>query len=310
MPAFSAPRPDPAPPQAPPGLIYFKLLLVAIFWGGTFIAGRLAAQHVAPFSAAFLRFLIASAALLAVVWRRGGRLPRLTRGLLLPVALLGLSGVFAYNVCFFEGLRRIEAGRAALIIANNPIGIALGAALFFRERLSALQTGGILLSIGGALTVISRGRPEMILSGGIGAGELLILGCVASWVTFSLVGKLVMRLLSPLEATLYAALVGTAALLPFALAEGLPAAWPGYTLRDWVCLAYLGLFGTVAGFVWYYQGIRQIGAAKAGVFINFVPVSALLLGWLMLGEALTPALITGGALVLAGVVLTNRRRAG
>jgi drug/metabolite transporter (DMT)-like permease len=310
MPAFSAPRPDPAPPQAPPGFIYFKLLLVAFFWGGTFIAGRLAAQHVAPFSAAFLRFLIASAALLAVVWRRGGRLPRLTRGLLLPVALLGLSGVFAYNVCFFEGLRRIEAGRAALIIANNPIGIALGAALFFRERLSALQTAGILLSIGGALTVISRGRPEMILSGGIGAGELLILGCVASWVTFSLVGKLVMRLLSPLEATLYAALVGTAALLPFALAEGLPAAWPGYTFRDWICLAYLGLFGTVAGFVWYYQGIRQIGAAKAGVFINFVPVSALLLGWLMLGEALTPALITGGALVLAGVVLTNRRRAG
>ena len=119
MPASPSPRPDPAPPEAPRGIIYLKLLLVAFFWGGTFIAGRLAAQHVAPFSAAFLRFLIASAALLAVVWQRGGRLPVPTRGLLLPVALLGLSGVFAYNVCFFEGLRRIEAGRAALIIANG-----------------------------------------------------------------------------------------------------------------------------------------------------------------------------------------------
>lgn len=304
-----SPRPRPAAPvpETDRRLIYGKLLLVAFFWGGTFIAGRMAAQNVAPFAAAFLRFLIASAALLGVVWPRRGGLPPLTPGLLLPVALLGLSGIFAYNVFFFQGLQRIEAGRAAVIVANNPIGIALGAALFFRERLPLVRVFGILLSIGGALIVISRGRPEAIFTGGIGTGEALILGCVISWVVFSLVGKVVMRLLSPLEATLWASLVGTAALLPFALAEGMMVALPGYTLQDWLCLGYLGLFGTVAGIVWYYQGIRQIGPTRAGVFINFVPVSALLLGWLLLGETLSPALLAGGAMVIGGVVLTNRQ---
>jgi drug/metabolite transporter (DMT)-like permease len=101
--------------------------------------------------------------------------------------------------------------------------------------------------------------------------------------------------------------VGTAALLPFALAEGMMGALPGYTLQDWLCLGYLGLFGTVAGIVWYYEGIRQIGPTRAGVFINFVPVSALLLGWLLLGETLSPALLAGGAMVIGGVVLTNRQ---
>jgi drug/metabolite transporter (DMT)-like permease len=158
------------------------------------------------------------------------------------------------------------------------------------------------------VTVIARGRLEVLFTGGIGTGELLILGCVVSWVAFSLIGQVVMRRLSPLEATLWASLAGTTALLPFALAEGLLGALPGYTLQDWLCLAYLGLFGTVAGIVWYYQGIRQIGPTKAGVFINFVPVSALLLSWLLLGEKLSPALLTGGTLVITGVVLTNRQR--
>ncbi|MDJ0804215.1 MAG: DMT family transporter [Desulfobacterales bacterium] len=286
--------------------VYVKLFGMAVFWGGTFIAGKLAAQNVGPFSAAFLRFAIASVFLLLAAWKFEGRLPAIRSRQLLPVFLLGLTGVLAYNVFFFKGLKLVEAGRAAIIIANNPIGIALFSALIFRERLTPLRLAGILVSISGAVIVITRGSWSSLGSGVVGWGELFILGCVASWVTFSLLGKALLKEMSPLSSILYASLSGTLCLALPAWQEGLPAAWPGYTLTDWLALFYLGFFGTVLGFVWYYEGIQRIGATKAGVFINFVPISAIVFSFFILGEPLTGSLLAGTLLVLSGVYLTNR----
>ncbi|MDJ0855766.1 MAG: DMT family transporter, partial [Desulfobacterales bacterium] len=280
--------------------VYVKLFGMAVFWGGTFIAGKLAAQNVGPFSAAFLRFAIASVFLLLAAWKFEGRLPAIRSRQLLPVFLLGLTGVLAYNVFFFKGLKLVEAGRAAIIIANNPIGIALFSALIFRERLTPLRLAGILVSISGAVIVITRGSWSSLGSGVVGWGELFILGCVASWVTFSLLGKALLKEMSPLSSILYASLSGTLCLALPAWQEGLPAAWPGYTLTDWLALFYLGFFGTVLGFVWYYEGIQRIGATKAGVFINFVPISAIVFSFFILGEPLTGSLLAGTLLVLSG----------
>ncbi len=285
---------------------YLKLLGMAVFWGGTFIAGKLAAQHVGPFSAAFLRFAIASVFLLLAAWRIEGRLPAVRPRQILPIFLLGLTGVLAYNVFFFKGLKLIEAGRAAIIIANNPIGIALFSALIFRERLTPPRLVGILVSISGAVLVITRGSWSALGSGSVGWGELFILGCVASWVTFSLLGKALLTEMSPLASVLYASLSGALCLALPAWQEGLPGAWPAFTLIDWLALFYLGFFGTVLGFVWYYQGIQRIGAMKAGVFINFVPISAILFGYVILDEPLTLSLLAGTILVLSGVYLANR----
>ncbi|MFZ0243437.1 MAG: DMT family transporter [Desulfobacterales bacterium] len=288
-------------------MVYGKLLLTAFFWGGTFIAGRALAGHVAPFSAAFLRFAVAAVFLLLFLLRAEGRVPALRKAQAAPVLVLGMTGVFAYNYFFFKGLQLIEAGRAAVIIANNPIGIALFSALLFKERLSRVQVAGILLSVAGAVFVVSRGRPAQLLSGGFGLGELLIFGCVLSWVTFSLVGRSVLKELSPLAAIFYASLVGTAALLLPACGEGLLVNISRYRVIDWLAIFYLGFFGTVAGFVWYYDGIKKIGPTKAGLFINFVPVSAVALAFFMLGEPITPSLFVGTLLVVGGVFLTNRR---
>ena len=88
--------------------------------------------------------------------------------------------------------------------------------------------------------------------------------------------------------------------------EGILTAWPSYTVVDWGALFYLGFFGTVLGFVWYYQGIQRIGAMKAGVFINFVPISAIIFSFFILHEPLSFSLLFGAAMVLSGVYLTNR----
>jgi drug/metabolite transporter (DMT)-like permease len=142
--------------------------------------------------------------------------------------------------------------------------------------------------------------------GGLGGGELFIFGCVCSWVVFSLIGKTVMRSVSPLVAIFYASFVGAAALLLPALLEGLFKQIPSYLVVDWCSLFYLGFFGTVIGFVWYYQGIQAIGPTRAGLFINFVPVSAVMLAFLILNEPLTISLLTGTSFVFTGTYLANR----
>ena len=286
-------------------LIYVKLIMMAVFWGGTFIAGRDVAQHIGPFSAAFLRFSIAGAGLLLISFAGPGRIQLPGRRHLPSLILLGLTGVFAYNVFFFKGLKLIAAGRAGVIIATNPVFIALFAALIFGDRLNSLKLAGIGLSVCGAVVVITRGQPGAILSEGIGLGELFILCCVVSWVTFSLLGKAVMKELTPRQSITYSAIVGAFCLLPPAIWEGLIRQWP-YPLNVWVDVFYLGVFGTVLGFVWFYQGIQAIGPAKAGLFINFVPVSAVLLAHFILDEPLTWSLLAGVVLVSAGVYLTNR----
>ncbi len=285
---------------------YLKLLLMAFFWGGTFIAGRVVVRDVAPCSAAFLRFAIASLLLAAIAWRQDRKGMALKAGQILPVVILGLSGIFAYNILFMKGLKLIEAGRASMIMSNNPILIALLSAFFFKEKLTPIRLAGILASITGAVVVISRGHPGSLFRGGIGPGEVMIFGCVACWVTFSLVGKAVMRGLGPLPSVTYAVLVGTLALAWPAFAEGLAGKIAGYQARDWVSLAFLGVLGTVAGFVWFYQGIQKIGAMRTGLFMSFVPVSGVFLAFLILGEPITSSLLVGSVLVTAGVCMTNR----
>lgn len=291
---------------------YLSLVLTMLFWGGTFIAGRSLAGSVPPATAAFFRFVIASLALLVLCRLIEGRLTIPPPRLWFSLFLLGLTGVFSYNMFFFNGLQHIEAGRAALIIALNPLAITLFATLLFRETLTLRQLAGVLISLTGALFVISNGHPETILRGGFGTGELAILGCVASWATYSLLGRHVLQSLSPLTAVFYSAVIGSLLLLAPAIMEGPLSAVNTYSSRDLSSLIFLGLCGTAIGFSLYYQAIRKIGATRAGVFINLVPFFAILLSWGMLGEAIKPAVLSGGVMILTGVTLTNlpARKAG
>jgi drug/metabolite transporter (DMT)-like permease len=283
---------------------YVKLLGVAFFWGGTFVAGRSLAGQVPPVAAAFLRFAFAALILLAVVWRRES-FPRLNVRQFLVIVSLGATGVMAYNLFFFKGLSFIGAGRASLIIALNPVFIALTSTLIHKESLPKRRAAGMLLSITGAIIVITRGAPLSILHGGIGYGELLIFGCVLSWTLYSVIGKTAMRGLSPLVAVCYSSLAGALMLFLLALTQGQLATIFSYPPAAWLALLYLGLFGTVIGFLWYFQAIARIGPSRAAVFINFVPVNGVLLSTLILDEPLTLSLLTGGVLVICGSYLAN-----
>jgi drug/metabolite transporter (DMT)-like permease len=283
-----------------------KLLATAVFWGGTFVAGRMIAGHIEPFSAAFLRFVVASSVLLFITRNVEGKFPKIKKNQFISVVLMGFTGIFFYNVCFFYGLGRIPASRAALIIATNPIFISLFSVYFFQTRITPVKAIGILLSITGAIIVISKGDLVTIFSNNLGWGELFIFGCVLSWSAFSLIGKSVTAKLSPLVSITYASVAGTICLFIPALFEGLISSIPSYTGIDWLCIVYLGFFGTAVGFVWYYEGIKLVGPVTASQFINFVPISAVLLAFLILDEPLEKSLLIGAGFVISGVFMMNK----
>lgn len=276
-----------------------------IFWGGTFVSGRLLAGHVSPFSAAFLRFVIAAVILLIVLYRKNPGFPCVPRRLLLPIFCLSLTGVFSYNILFFWGLHSTDASRASVIIASNPIFIAVFASLLFREKLGLVKSLGVPVSVVGAVIAISRGDLAGLLGGALSWGDLMIFGCVFSWVAFSLIGKKVIAQISPLAAITYASTAGALLLLFPAIMDGVFENIFNYSFHDWGNILFFGIFATALGFVWYYEGIEYIGATRAGLFINLVPISAILMAFIILGEPLSASLLIGTVLVLSGVYLTN-----
>jgi drug/metabolite transporter (DMT)-like permease len=135
----------------------------------------------------------------------------------------------------------------------------------------------------------------------------MILGCVVCWTAYTFIGRAATRTLSPLAATTYGCFVGWLMLCAAAAVDGAVFVVPDFSWRAWTGILFLGLFGTALGFTWFNAGVKRIGPARASAFINLVPVFAVLLGVVLLGERLSPSVLFGGALVIGGVILTNRR---
>jgi len=294
-----------APPAAASGL-YLKLVLVAAIWGGQYSAGRVLAEALPWFTSAALRFVVGAAILVALAYLREGGLPRLDGRRFATMLALAASGVFVFNVCFFAGLEYVSAGRGALIMALNPVMTALGAWLLFGERMRPLRMLGIALAVAGVVVVITRGELGALTRGAVGLGELLLFGSVLGWVSYTLIGRVVPPGMTALGVTAWAALLGAVMLVACAVFERPWAQIAALPPSGWVAVAYLGALGTVVAFLWFYQGVRGIGPARAAVFLSFVPVFGVVIAALVLGEPVLPSMVVGGALVVVGVLLTNR----
>jgi len=285
-------------------MLYAKLVLMAVFWSGVFPAVNILLQSMGVFTAVFLRFWWASVILLVLLRFREHRLPRLSPRETVLVAGLGLLGITLYNSLFTAGLALVEASRAALIVPANPAFTALFAALLLKERLGGARAAGVALSVTGALWVLCRGDPLAVAQLDFGLGEFLLVLCIFGWSAYTLLGRVALATVSPLALTAYSMLAGT---LPLAI----PAWFEDDSLarvswQGWTAMAYLVTLGTVVPFLWYSEGVKALGAARAAQFINLVPPLAVAESILLLGETFTPALFVGAGLVVAGLYLINR----
>jgi drug/metabolite transporter (DMT)-like permease len=285
-------------------LTYLKLVATALIWGATWIAARVAVSEASPLAVASWRFLLAALVLGTLVVVHEGR-PRWSLKEWFTLAALGASGIFLYNLCFLYGMRMIEAGRGALVVALTPALVAASDWLLFGAPMSPTKAAGIGLAMFGCLLVVTNGDPRLLFTGQVGLGEWLIIGCSALWAVYTFVGRRGTCTLSPLAMTFGASLTGWIMLTVAALLQGSLFLLAETTWRGWSAIVFLGLFGTALAFTWYAEAVQRIGATRSAAFINLVPVSAVILGAVLLDERLGVAVLSGGALVIAGVVITN-----
>ncbi len=289
-------------------ITYLKLLAAVTAWGGTFIAAKYAVIDNTVEMAALLRFTAASLILLIILYKKMGTFPRLSRFQLIQIILLGLTGVTTYNLFFFYGLQTVEAGRGALIITSNPIWVALGSVIFFGQRYRLINIAGLIFCVFGVVVVLSKGQLETLFSSAIGLGELSLIGCAMSWSTYTLLGKYLMEShqpLSPLILVTYSSISGSILLAIWMLVTGQSFSI-NPTIELVTAIAYLSFVGTVAGFIWFFDAVKIVGATKSSVFVFFVPVSAILFGYLLLDEQITISLSFGALMIVSGIYLVNK----
>ena len=296
-------------PEQARTVTYVKLIAAMAMWGGTWIAGRVIAQELsAPLAVAALRFVLSGLAVGGFMLLSEGRLPFPESGRDWGLIwALGFFGIFLYGLCFFFGLQRIPAGRGALVVALNPALIVITAWLIGKERMTPRKAVGSLIALAGCLTVIGNGDPLALFQGTVGLGEWLIVGCVLSWTAYTFIGWQATGRFSPLATTFYASLSGAILLGLAALLQGDidPAAW---SWRVWSGMGFLAIFGTAIAYTWFTDAVHRLGAGHASIFINLVPVFAVLQAALLLGERLGLAVLAGGTLVIAGVWLTSYQK--
>lgn len=281
-----------------------RLLLVAALFGGTWPAGKVAVDHVPPLTVATARFVLASLLLVALA-RAGHRaLPLPARGDLPLVALLGFTGIAAYQAFFLFGIERTPATDGAILVPGLiPVLTTLLAWRVYGQRPTRGVALGFAIAIVGLVIVVD---PAGAVSSRRLAGDLILVGAAVAWAVYTILGRAALDRFDAYAATTYASVAGALMLAPFSVFGWGKLAHAG--AGAWLSIVYLAPLGTVLAFVLYYDGVRALGVARASAFTLLVPVFGVSSSIVVIGEPLRAGLAIGGAIVLAGLWLVQRPR--
>ena len=274
-----------------------------VVWGGSFAAIKALVDHGldAP-DVAIGRYLVAAPGFAIALVLAGG-LPGLTRRDALRVVAAGLFVVTLYHLALNAGERTTTAGTASVVIAGAPamaltMSLALGLEAFSRRR-----AAGLAVAFAGVVVVILLGSGQSV-SVSSSKGPLLVLIAAASFAAYNVLAKPLLGRHDAIAVSSAASLVGTVALLPFA-ASGPAGRLTGMSGGDLLLVLYLGLVCTLAGYVLWTVGLRGLDPSRAVAYLYGVPVVAVAVGALTLGESVTAWLLVGGLLVVGGVALAQ-----
>jgi drug/metabolite transporter (DMT)-like permease len=300
-------------------LIDGLLVLMVLIWGVNYSVIKRAFSEIPPQPFNALRLSIASGVFLAAISlarRRARRQPGGVPSVFFTPApitardrwdllWLGLVGHFVYQFCFVGGVDQTSVSNAALIIGVTPVAVAVMAALFGRERVAPLHWAGAAISVTGLYFVVGHGAE---FGGRTFHGDLLVMTSVACWVAYTLgAGRLIARH-SPLFVTGMTMAIGGVPYVAATLPQLFAMDWGAVSDWTWVSLVLSALLALNVAYLIWYTGVQRIGAARTSIYSNLVPIVAMTVAALWLGEPLGGAKIIGAAAVLSGVFLTRLGR--
>jgi drug/metabolite transporter (DMT)-like permease len=285
--------------------IYFLMLLVPLFWGGSFGAAKHVVTEISPITAATLQFGPASLILLLIVTMSSQWKIDVLKKQWFGLLMMALTGILGYNAFFFIALGYTSAINGSLIMATTPVFVTFGAALFLNETWNRRLGFGLLLSLIGVFLVIIKGSLETLVSLTFNVGDLLFVAGLICWVVHGLIGKVVMKESPPLFTTTITTFLGSFFFAIWSLFEGGWGDVPNMSGQSWIEMLFLIICSTVVAFFLWNKGIHQIGASKSSLYMNLVPINATWIALLLYGSGITWQQIVGMLMVIFGVYVAT-----
>ncbi|MBK7090731.1 MAG: DMT family transporter [bacterium] len=282
-------------------LIYPLIILGQLIAGGTFPIAKLALQYFEPFTLAVTRFVIASVAMFAIV-KFSGRLRKIERVDWGKFVWLGLLAVPLNQLLFLYGLKFTTPGRSALYYGATPAFVFMMAIWYLKERVTIAKVAGIVISFLGVALILRAGR----FDADILFGDILVILAVIAWAGYTIFGKPLIAKYGPMTTTAYALLIGTALYLPFGLIYAVKFDYAAVPAAGWLSLLYIAIITSVIAYSIWFWALGRMEASKLSIFQNLQPIIATILSVLFFGEILGWEFYVGGAMVITGVIVTQR----
>jgi len=288
-------------------LLYTLILLMVFLWSGNYIAAKFALREFPPLLLCGLRMILAGAFLWPVyVWERRKRIEPWMPNEIAVLVGLGLFGVTLNQVFFVLGLSRTSVAHSAIIIGLIPILVLLVAAGMRMEKLTARKISGMLVALAGLVVLRAWPTGHESGSGATALGDFIIFLAGLTFALFTVFGKKVTHRHTAVQVNTFAYVTGALALSPATIwgMRRFPVA--SVSAGAWLALVYMALFSSVVAYLIYYHALTHIAASRLSAFSYLQPVVATLMAVPTLGEPITVPLLAGGAVIFAGVWMTER----
>lgn len=278
------------------------LLLMALIWGVNFIVVKFGTRVLAPLAFNSTRIALAVVILWSIVGLRRLQMP--ARRDLLGLLALGVLGNGLYQIFFIEGLARTRAGDAALLVSAAPAFIEVVHWMQGAERIGRRGAIGIGLSLAGIALVVSGSSRSAAGESTLLGNALVLCSCVC-WSLYSVWLKPYTDRVNPVA---LAAVTMSGGLMTLLVVSGpsLHAThWATLDVRGWGALAYSGVLALVVAYLFFYRGVRVLGATRTTMYANLQPIVAMTVAWLALGESPHALQVAGATFILGGLLLTR-----
>lgn len=268
------------------------MLIAVIMFGLSFVSIKISMEVFPPISLSFYRFLIASFVLFPIMKKisPGEQLKKKHLPLMIFTALIGITLYF-----YFEnnGVLRISANDASIIIAMMPVAAAIGERLFLKKKLSFISIAAILTSIFGIYLIIGAK-----LDGGSALGYLYMFGAIISFSLFLILTKPLFDHYSDITVTFYQGLFGTIGFLPFLF---LKVRWDFLTPSILLHFLFLAIGCSAFGNYFNLYALNYLNVATAAIFMNLIPVFTFIFSYFIFGDMLSVVQLLGALVVIISV---------
>jgi len=283
-----------------------KAFLAIAIWGASFVATKIALEEISPLAVVVVRFAIGLGTIAVVLaWRHQLRLPH--RRDIGWLALLGLNGIAVHQLLQTNGLVTTTATNSGWIMALIPILTAVLARTVVGEPFGRLKMLGLGVAMFGTLVILGRGVPSFGLFRAATVGDLLMLASAVNWAVFTVLSKRGLGRYPPGLLIAYIIAFGWLMTLPLVGVQGGLQQAALMSARGWAAMLFLGVFCSGLAYAFWYDALAETDASALASFIYLEPVVTSILAATVIGEAITWSVPVGGATILLGVCLVNRR---